>query len=578
VLSFIIGVSLSCLIFAITKNAAHKALQEKFEYAATQNYLLIEQEVRRNISLLHSLKGFILAAHTVSRSQFQAFSTAALKTSPSVQMLAWLPAIPVQEREAFEQSVQAEGYSNYQIMDLLTSGELTRSKKRERYFPIYFIEPMQGNLQAFGFDPASENRRRTTLAKAEEMNLMQVSPILRLVQEIGQQQGAIFTAPVFSAKNGQLSGYVMLSIRLADLVYASTRSTTVPRKLLIEIQEANQAIQRQSTKTPDSFLFRKPLTVLNSEWDIIITPDRGFLPRNWFSPSLLYLMTGLIFSSLLSYLLWRSSFDKDKLSRKLRRESSRLQSSEERFMLAMQESQVGLWDWYDVNGEEEFWSDSFYTLLGYRPGDIPSTLSSFRSLLHPEDIDRIFKLLDDHFKRNIRYSIEYRMKIKSGQYRWFRGTAHTARDADGNPVRMVGTIQDIHEQKTTNSKTEEVLTLHRNAVSRLEAITQAVSDAIIMIDPVGRITEFSETAETMFGYTRQEVIGENIKMMMPDTYSFKHDEHLRSYRRTRIRKVVGHVRQVYGQRKDGSEFPLELRVAEMKGPQTGYVGLIRDIS
>lgn len=126
--------------------------------------------------------------------------------------------------------------------------------------------------------------------------------------------------------------------------------------------------------------------------------------------------------------------------------SEKLEKSEGKLSLAVEGISVGIWDWETNTGLEE-WSPKFYQLLGYEDNEIPATLDNFSSLLHPDDKDMTFKAVQDHFKSKKTFELEYRLKTKSGEYKWFYGTGKAQFDSEGNPIRMVGSIQDIHARK-----------------------------------------------------------------------------------------------------------------------------------
>ena len=113
----------------------------------------------------------------------------------------------------------------------------------------------------------------------------------------------------------------------------------------------------------------------------------------------------------------------------------------------------------------------------------------------------------------------------------------------------------------------------------MQSILDTVPDAMIVIDERGIMQSFSAAAERLFGYAPGEVIGKNIKIMMPSPYRENHDGYLARYLRTGERRIIGMGRVVVGERKDGSTFPMELAVGEMKsGDQRYFTGFIRDLT
>ena len=137
----------------------------------------------------------------------------------------------------------------------------------------------------------------------------------------------------------------------------------------------------------------------------------------------------------------------------LEQANRQLEDSEERFALAVEGASVGIWDWKDLSADKSYWSDKFYKLIGYLPSEIDATIANFQSfLIHPDDIESATKAGDELIVNRKEFDIEYRLKTKAGEYRWFRATAVVSRDEAGNPTRMVGSIQDIHERKLTEQK------------------------------------------------------------------------------------------------------------------------------
>jgi PAS domain S-box-containing protein len=113
----------------------------------------------------------------------------------------------------------------------------------------------------------------------------------------------------------------------------------------------------------------------------------------------------------------------------------------------------------------------------------------------------------------------------------------------------------------------------------LKGLMNTIVDGVITIDSRGRIIDFNPACETLFGYKLGEVVGQNVKMLMPAPYQHEHDGYLQNYRTTGQRKIIGIGREVVGRRKDGSTFPMELSVGEIaEGEDRAYVGVIRDLT
>jgi diguanylate cyclase (GGDEF)-like protein/PAS domain S-box-containing protein len=120
----------------------------------------------------------------------------------------------------------------------------------------------------------------------------------------------------------------------------------------------------------------------------------------------------------------------------------------------------------------------------------------------------------------------------------------------------------------------------RERENRLNGILNTVADAIITIDEKGIIQSFNPAAENIFGYKARETIGENVKMLVPEPHRSKHDRYLSNYKKTGKGKIIGQTnREEMGQRKDGSLFPMELSVTELRlGHLRIYTGIIKDIT
>jgi two-component system sensor kinase FixL len=115
--------------------------------------------------------------------------------------------------------------------------------------------------------------------------------------------------------------------------------------------------------------------------------------------------------------------------------------------------------------------------------------------------------------------------------------------------------------------------------AHLQSILATVPDAMIVIDERGIMQSFSSAAERLFGYRGSEVIGRNVSMLMPSPHRENHDAYMERYYRTGERRIIGIGRVVVGERKDGSTFPMELSVGEMRSSNKQFfTGFVRDLT
>ena len=138
--------------------------------------------------------------------------------------------------------------------------------------------------------------------------------------------------------------------------------------------------------------------------------------------------------------------------------------------------------------------------------------------------------------------------------------------------RFIAIVRDITARKQAES------TL-RDSESRISAIVETVVDGIITINSKGIVQTMNPAAEHIFGYSSSQVVGCNVKMLMPEPYKGEHDSYLHNFLETGERKIIGNGREVIGQRQDGTTFPMDLAVSEMQihGDKM-FTGIVRDIT
>ena len=124
-----------------------------------------------------------------------------------------------------------------------------------------------------------------------------------------------------------------------------------------------------------------------------------------------------------------------------------LKALSDRMTLAIEGGSDGLWDWMDVTQDAQWWSPNYYTLLGYTPGELPATVTSHRSLIHPDYVESSRVAAAAALAGRGVYDVEVKLRTKSQGYRWFRIRAKVYFDAAGKATRKSGSTQDINDRK-----------------------------------------------------------------------------------------------------------------------------------
>jgi PAS domain S-box-containing protein len=249
-----------------------------------------------------------------------------------------------------------------------------------------------------------------------------------------------------------------------------------------------------------------------------------------------------------------------------------LQKSEAMLARAQEIAHLGNWEW-EINSEQQIWSDENYRLLGYAPDTIVPSFDNFIIRVHPDDKKMISNLAEALLSKKTQHQDnEFRVVLPNGNERVIQSTTTCYYDKAGKPSKLAGTMLDI----TSHKQAEEKL---RESETRIRMIIENMVDGVITIDEYGAIESFNQVATTIFGYSPDEMIGKNVKMLMPEPYHSEHDGYLENYKSTGIAKIIGIGREVKGQQKDGSIFPLDLSVSEIwVGKQRTFIGIVRDIT
>jgi PAS domain S-box-containing protein len=222
----------------------------------------------------------------------------------------------------------------------------------------------------------------------------------------------------------------------------------------------------------------------------------------------------------------------------------------------------------DLNGIVQSWNEGAERLFGYSAKEMIG-----RSILHliPPDQHDEETLILARVRRGERIEHYQTTRLaKSGRLLQVSLSVSPIRDHSGHVLGASKIVRDL----TSRKRLEEELGQER---ARLKAILDTAVDAIISIDGRGIIQTVNPATERMFGYTRAELLGQNIKILMPPPFRDEHDGYMHRYKHTGERRIIGIGREVQARRKDGTVFAIDLAVSEVE-PGKLFTGIVRDIS
>ena len=193
-------------------------------------------------------------------------------------------------------------------------------------------------------------------------------------------------------------------------------------------------------------------------------------------------------------------------------------------------------------------------------------------LIPPEDTESVKALFESTEVEDGPSRRANHWLTKDGRRRLIAWSTAVKRGPGGEVRYIIRTGLDLTEQQETE-------TMLREREARLRSVLETAPDAIITIDAEGIIETFSPAAERLFGYSTAEAIGRNVNILMPSPYREAHDGYLQRYLSTGEKRIIGIGRVVEGKRKDGTVFPMELAVDEVRlEDRRLFTGFVRDLT
>lgn len=421
--------SLFIVIFLEVNRWEYNDSLTEFRQYSQQAVNQVQTRLEEQESVLEQTAGLFTHddADRITREEFHRFVEKSLNRFPMIQALEWAAPVDTARRTRFE-TEQRQDIAGYEIRELGTNGQLVRAEVRDSYYPVTYVEPQTGNETALGFDLASSPERLSTLNLALRSQTAVITPSLRLVQERGQQAGALLIMAI-DPRDSQ-AGVVVSVLRIGDFMeklLQGSRAALFTRLIDLDGQKTlydNFAQDGQPALYERTFGFG----ARHFRLETAPTPAYFLSHRSWQSWSVL--AAGMLGTGLLCALLLLGTGYTARIEAQVAERTAELTESKKRLQQAQHLAHVGSWE-LDILRDKLIWSDEIYRIFEIDPASFGASYQAFLNAIHPEDRPLVERAYADAVRNRTTYDVEHRLLFPDGRVKHVheRGKPATTRTA-----------------------------------------------------------------------------------------------------------------------------------------------------
>ncbi len=508
-----VGVSMSFVGYLVMQRTYKTERVRERQVEAQLFVSKIEELMQSNLQHLNSIKAFYAASDYVTRDEFRMFTRVILKGNSSVKALEWIPYVPAEEVDTYEQLARDYGFEFFTITEKATSGELVPAANRSQYFPVFYVEPLKGNELALGYDLGSHPDRRGSLQSAVDSGELTATDTVTLIQE--QIKGFLVFNPVYKVgasiqtpeeRRENLIGFIAGVYGVEEMINLCLKFIDQKAFSLFvfdsaEADEENLIYatgEYSSSRQLDDYFHTSKISVAGRVWTIALSTD-SIGPKVLPLQSVLTLLLGGLLTSIASSLVYVSArksyiseqaihkrtWELENINVERKAEQQKLETllaeSEEtksallnvmddldverekltyiqqRLILAAEAGQVGIWDW-DVVENNLIWDERMYQLYGISGETFKGAYEAWEAGVHPDDLEHVRQGIQDALNGIADFDTEFRVVWPEDRsIHLIRAKAIVIRDADGKAVRMIGTNWDTTQEREMSRETQMIL-------------------------------------------------------------------------------------------------------------------------